>query len=49
MADRKVIVVSVDEIVVGLSRKKSDGEFDFVLSFGEMKNFLYGELFCYAG
>ena len=35
-----MVVIGFDEIFVELSRKEGDVEFNFVLSFGEVENFL---------
>ena len=44
-----MIVITFYEVIVGMDRKESDGEFDFVLSFGNVANFLYGEFFVDSG
>ena len=44
-----MIVIAFYEVIVGLDRKKSDGKFDFVLGFGNVANFLYGEFFGDSG
>ena len=47
--NRITVVITFDEVIVGLDGKESDGKFDFVLSFGNVANFFYGEFFGDSG